>query len=96
MGRFHGSINLPEREHIHEIDTAEVENSCYVAAMKKEGIYSTISPFWPHNGHMGGWVPEEWGIEGYSGKDPLWAVLYVDENYRTPIKNWVRYLYTTI
>ncbi|MCB0837549.1 MAG: hypothetical protein KDD99_12850 [Bacteroidetes bacterium] len=97
MGRFHGSINPPGKgTQIHEIDTAEVEKIWrYVAAMKKEGIYSTISPFWPHNGHMGGWVPEEWGIEGYSGKDPLWAVLYVDEKLQNAYKNWVRYLYTT-
>ena len=62
--------------------------------MKKEGIYTTVSPFWPHNGHMGGWVPEEWGIEGYSGKDELWSVMYFSDTLKNAYKEWVRYLYT--
>lgn len=97
MGRFHGSINPPGKgTDLFEVDTAEVEAIWrYVAAMKKEGIYTTLSPFWPHNGHMGGWVPSAWGIDGYAGKDGLWAVLYVDERLQQAYKTWVRYLYTT-
>ncbi len=96
MIRFHGSIN-PEGKNtrINWIDTAEV-NAIWraVAFMKSEGIYTTISPFWAHNGHMGGWVPEEWGIEGYSGKDALWGVMYFNDTLKQAYKNWVRYLYT--
>lgn len=96
MIRFHGSIN-PEGEHtkIYEVDTAEVHAIWkMVAAMKNEGIYSTISPFWAHNGHMGGWVPEEWGIEGYSGKDGLWGVMFFSDTLKQAYKKWVEYLYT--
>lgn len=96
MIRFHGSINPPGKEtSINDVDTEEI-NVIWkmVAAMKKEGIYSTISPFWPHNGHMGGWVPEEWGIDGYSGTDDLWEVIYFSDTLKNAYKNWVKYLYT--
>ncbi len=97
MVRFHGSINPPGKgTDIMAVDTAEVEAIWRsVAAFKKEGIYSVISPFWPHNGHMGGWVPEDWGIDGYSGEDGLWGVMYFHERMQEAYKNWVRYLYTT-
>ena len=96
--RYHGAINpRGKNTKLDEADTKEINNiwRC-VAAMKKQGIYTVISPFWPHNGHMGGWVPEEWGIEGYSGKDDLWAVLYFNEKLRNGYKAWVKQLYTTI
>ncbi len=95
--RYHGAINpRGKNTKLTEGDTKEITNiwRC-VAAMKKHGIYTVISPFWPHNGHMGGWVPEEWGIEGYSGKDDLWAVLYFNEKLRQGYKSWVKQLYTT-
>ncbi|MCF8225618.1 MAG: hypothetical protein K9J30_07040 [Bacteroidales bacterium] len=96
MNRWHGSINPSGKgTELFELDTAEVEAIWrFVAAMKKEGIYSTISPFWAHNGHMGGWVPEEWGIEGYSGNDALWEVMYFNDRLKDAYKQWVKYLYT--
>ncbi|TCC98969.1 beta-galactosidase [Pedobacter psychroterrae] len=95
--RYHGAINpRGKNTGINDADTKEITNiwRC-VAAMKKHGIYTVISPFWPHNGHMGGWVPEEWGIEGYSGKDDLWAVMYFNDKLRQGYKSWVKQLYTT-
>ncbi len=96
MVRFHTSINPAGKgTMINWVDTSEVDAIWkMVAAMKKEGIYSTISPFWAHNGHMGGWVPEEWGIEGYSGKDALWGVMYFSDTLKEAYKSWVKYLYT--
>jgi len=98
MNRWHGSINPSGKgTDIFDVDTAEVEAIWrFVAAMKREGIYSTISPFWPHNGHMGDWVPEEWGIEGYSGTDALWEVLYFNDRLKEAYKTWVKYLYTEV
>lgn len=95
--RYHASINpRGKNTRVTDVDTLEVKNiwRC-VAAMKKQGIYTVISPFWPANGHMGGWVPEEWGIKGYSGKDDLWAVLFFNEKLKEGYKSWVKYLYTT-
>jgi hypothetical protein len=96
MNRWHGSVNPPGKgTGIFELDTAEVDFIWrFVAAMKREGIYSTISPFWAHNGHMGGWIPEAWGIDGYSGKDDLWEVMYFNDHLKEAYKQWVKYLYT--
>ena len=61
MIRYHGSIN-PTGSNINDVDKADINGIWrMVAAMKKEGIYSTISTFWAHYGHMGepalsGWV----------------------------------------
>lgn len=98
MNRWHGSINPSGKgRDIYEVDTAEVDAIWrWVAAMKNEGIYSTISPFWAHNGHMGGWVPEEWGIDGYQDKDELWEVMYFNDRLKQAYKSWVNYLYTEI
>lgn len=98
MIRFHGSINPKGKQSkITDVDVGEVESIWrLVAAMKNEGIYTTISPFWAHNGHMGGWIPEEWGIEGYSDKDNLWGVIFFNDTLKEAYKSWIKYLYTKI
>lgn len=95
MVRYHGSINPAGKgTDIYDVDRKEIDNIWrVVAAMKKQGIYTTISPFWPHNGHMGGWLPKEWGIEGYSDKDDLWGVMYFNDKLQDAYKAWVRVLY---
>ncbi|HYW95541.1 MAG TPA: hypothetical protein VE870_08145, partial [Bacteroidales bacterium] len=97
MVRFHGSVNPAGKgTDINDVDTAEVKAIWKtVAFMKEQGIYTTISPFWAHNGHMGGWVPEEWSIEGYSGKDDMWGVIFFNDRLKEAYKTWVKYLYTT-
>jgi len=95
--RYHGAINPKGKNtKLNDVDTAEARNiwRC-VAAMKKQGIYTVISPYWPSNGHMGGWIPKEWGIDGYSGNTDLWAVLFFNDKLKDAYKAWVKYLYTT-
>ena len=71
MIRYHGSIN-PQGANINDVDKADVTAIWrMVSAMKKEGIYSTISPFWAHYGHMGNPALSGWGIPGYTGNDDL-------------------------
>jgi hypothetical protein len=96
MVRYHGSINPPGKgTDIYDVDRKEIDHIWrVVAAMKKQGIYTTISPFWPHNGHMGGWLPKEWDIEGYSDKDDLWGVMYFNDKLQDAYQAWVRVLYT--
>lgn len=96
MVRYHGSINPSGKgTSRYDVDRKEIDNIWrVVAAMKKQGIYTTISPFWPHNGHMGGWLPKEWGIDGYSDKDDLWGVMYFNEQLQDAYKTWVKILYT--
>ena len=98
MIRHHGSINAKGKNtRITDVDDKELDTIWrLVAAMKKEGIYTTISPFWAHNGHMGDWIPEEWGIDGYSGKDGLWGVMYFNDRLKEAYKIWVRKLYTQV
>jgi hypothetical protein len=97
MVRYHGSISPKGKNtQLTDVDTTEARNMwrC-VAAMKKQGIYTVISPFWPHNGHMGGWIPAAWGIDGYTGKDEMWGVLFFNDKLKSAYKAWVKYLYTT-
>jgi hypothetical protein len=94
MIRYHGSIN-PTGSNINAVDTEDVRAIWrMVAAMKKEGIYSTISPFWAHNGHMGQPKISDWGIPGYANGDDLWEVMYFTDTLKNAYKNWVKYLYT--
>ena len=94
MIRYHGSIN-PTGANINDVDKADITAIWrMVAAMKKEGIYSTISPFWAHYGHMGEPALNGWGIPGYTAKDDLWGVMYFSDTLKNAYKNWVKYLYT--
>lgn len=94
MIRYHGSIN-PTGSNINDVDKADVTGIWrMVAAMKKEGIYSTISPFWAHNGHMGNPALVGWGIPGYTTNEDLWGVMYFSDTLKNAYKNWVKYLYT--
>ena len=94
--RYHGAINpVGKSSNLPDVNTKELNNIWRsVSAMKKQGIYTVISPFWPHNGHMGGFVPKEWGIDGYANQDDLWSVLFFDEKLQLGYKSWVKALYT--
>ena len=61
----------------------------FVAAAKKEGIYTIISPYWAAGNAVDGW-----GIEGYSGTTELWGLLFFNEALQRRYKEWVRALYT--
>ena len=96
MIRYHGSIN-PTGANINDVDKDDVNGIWrMVAAMKKEGIYSTISPFWAHNGHMGNPALSGWGIPGYTTNEDLWGVMYFSDTLKNAYKNWVKYLYTEV
>jgi hypothetical protein len=96
MVRYHGRINpKAEGSKLEEPDSAEIHRIWrFVAAMKKQGIYATISPFWAHNGHMGGHIRKEWGMDGYSEKEALWGAMYFNDKLKNAYKAWVRELYT--
>ncbi|MGE5559326.1 MAG: hypothetical protein ACM3WV_12080 [Bacillota bacterium] len=97
MVRMHGSFNPKgEGTRVTDVDEKELDRAWrLVAAMKKEGIYVTLSPYWAHSGHLGGAVPESWGIDGYAGKDTdLWGILFFNEKLQEGYKAWMRALYT--
>lgn len=93
MIRYHGEMfstgsdfNSPNRNEAEYIWRV-------VAAMKKEGIYTTISPLWP--AHMDD-IPASWGLGDYTGNTVPWGLLYFDQGFRDAYKEWITYLYTTV
>jgi hypothetical protein len=93
MIRTHARIHSTTND-INQVNTNEV-NAIWrlVAAMKAEGIYTTISPFWV--GHMGN-MPEAWELGDYAGNVKPWGLMYFNEKFKNAYKNWVEYLFTEI
>ena len=90
MVRLHTQI-APTDAHskITDVNQKEIDGiwRC-VAAMKKEGIYTTISPYWAN-----GKPVTNWGIDGYTGSADLWGVLFFNEKLQEGYKGWVKALY---
>lgn len=59
-----------------------------VAALKKEGIYTTISPYWANGKKVTGW-----GIDGYTGQTDLWGLLFFNPQLQAGYKAWAKALY---
>jgi hypothetical protein len=60
-----------------------------VAAMKKEGIYTSISPYWSAELKQ---VPASWGIEGWpEGQAPV-GLLFFNPRLRAAYKAWLKAL----
>ncbi|MCK5369551.1 MAG: hypothetical protein KAQ62_13405, partial [Cyclobacteriaceae bacterium] len=91
MIRYHGAIHSITND-INQVNTEEVDAIWkLVAAMKKEGIYTTISPYWA--GHVDN-IPTAWGLGDYQGGVKPWGVMYFEDILKNAYKNWVTYLYT--
>lgn len=93
MIRYHGEMFSTTQE----IMTPNTEEADYiwrvVAAMKKEGIYTTISPFWPAHIEF---IPAAWELGDYVGEIDPWGLIYFNERFRNAYKSWVEYLYTEV
>jgi hypothetical protein len=94
MVRMHGSFAPKGKApRITDVDQAEIERAWrLVAAMKKEGIYTTISPYWAAGGNAN--TSAGWGIEGYGDKEGLWGVLFFNEELQKGYKAWMKALLT--
>ncbi|MGB2820914.1 MAG: hypothetical protein WBF17_08035 [Phycisphaerae bacterium] len=90
MVRMHGSIySKSKTSRITDVNDKEIDGILrMVAALRKQGIYATISPFWAHVT-----APESWGIEGYANAQP-WGVMFFNEKLQAGYKAWVKELYT--
>ena len=94
MVRFHGHLPpksqrggpSPSREDINETD---LHGAWYmVAAFKKEGIYSTVSPYWgSHTDNESGW---DLGFKGGN----LTGLVFFYEPVQQMYKRWLKRLYT--
>ncbi len=94
MVRFHGHLPpKPQRggppDSRADINEIDLHGAWYmVAAFKKEGIYSTLSPYWgSHTDNQASW---ELGFEGGS----LTGLVFFYEPVQTMYKAWLRRLYT--
>jgi hypothetical protein len=92
MVRIHGSVSPKGKgKAITDVDTEEIDHIWrYVAALKKEGIYVTLSPFWANGGHAG--AAASWGL-GYGDGEDIWGLLFFDPKLQAAYKGWVRKLY---
>jgi hypothetical protein len=90
MARLHASLySKSKTAQITDVDEKEIDGILrMVAALKKQGIYATISPFWAH-----ATAPESWGIEGYANSQ-VWGILFFNEKLQAGYKAWVKELYT--
>ena len=89
--RLHTQLTPKQQgSRVTDVDTKEIDGIWrFVAAAKKEGIYTIISPYW-----AAGCAVDGWGIEGYSGTTELWGLLFFNEALQRRYKEWVRALYT--
>jgi hypothetical protein len=94
MVRMHGSF-APKGPgtRITDVDKDEIDRAWrLVAAMKKQGIYTTISPYWANGGHTG--TAASWGIEGHGDKADLWGLLFFRDDLKEGYKAWMKALLT--
>ncbi|MDR3689479.1 MAG: hypothetical protein P4L46_08885 [Fimbriimonas sp.] len=96
MVRFHGQLspNLEKYPDAAITDVNEDERDwCWrlVASMKKEGIYTTISPYWM--------VPmkfsKNWNIPGGAGQSAA-SLLFFDPTLQAGYKSWLKALLTPV
>jgi|GEM_PF-316609 len=86
-GEGWGSVNS---DNPNEVNRKELDGVWrYVAAMKKEGIYSLVCPYWSLTVKP----PKSWGIDLPDGKDTH-ALLFFDPKMRALYKNWLRIMLT--
>ena len=88
MVRFHGNIT-PERV-LTEIDTRERDNLWrLVAAMKKQGIYVTFSPYWANSSR----VKPAMGVPD-AGEAGNHGLLFFDPKLQAAYKGWLKQVLT--
>ncbi|HEY0009091.1 MAG TPA: hypothetical protein VGB55_10245, partial [Tepidisphaeraceae bacterium] len=89
MVRFHGGL-APKEEGSKITDVNEEHiDACWrmVAAMKKEGIYTTISPYWA----IPVKVKESWGVDS-AENDNATGLLFFDKKMQEGYKAWLKAL----
>jgi hypothetical protein len=58
-----------------------------VAALKKQGIYTTIHPYW---GAGSGADLTHWQIDGYTGQDHPWGLLFFNQQLERGYRAWLK------
>jgi hypothetical protein len=86
-GNAHSHAKNPE---LTDADPKHIEQVWrVVAAMKKEGIYTTINPYWVLDLKN---VPGSWGIEGWPQNKSPAGLLFFNAQLQTGYKAWLKAL----
>ena len=70
-----------------------------VAAMKQEGIYTVVSPFWPHANFLNV-DTTRWGLDGYETDSTwdsgvaLWGLVFFNDRLQAAYRGWLHALYS--
>ena len=87
MVRHHGHL-APRTDRIDDVNQQDIDAAWrLVAAMKKHGIYVTLSPYWAVSVKYN----PAWGIKDPAG-DNLTGLLFFDRDLQIAYKHWLRQL----
>ena len=92
MVRFHGSIWPKVKDsRLTDVDASEIEHiQRVVAAMKAEGVYTTVSVYWAIPAR----AQANWGLKGHPLDKNLTGMLFWDEDLQRGYKAWLKELLT--
>jgi hypothetical protein len=93
MVRLHGELESKAKEaRLTDVDQTTIDEAWkMVAAMKKEGIYSTISPYWAASLKH---IPPSWGVEGWPADHDAQGLLFFNPRMQEGYKAWLKALLT--
>ncbi len=88
MVRHHGHLAPGRGSKLKDVNQKDIDAAWrLVAAMRAEGIYTTLSPYWASNVR-----PQPgWGLKD-SGNDSLTGLLFFDATLQEAYKGWLRAL----
>jgi hypothetical protein len=91
--RYHGTVYAGSGSKFGTIDTTKIDRLHYfVAALKREGIYTSISIYFPLWVSLGASNPE---FPGYTGGHPF-ALLYFNDSFQAIYRSWWEGLLTPV
>jgi hypothetical protein len=86
MVRLHSHLNPEPDQGINDVNRSEIDRlQRVVAAMKAEGIYTTLSPFWAIAKHG-----PSWGLDDKGGD--LFGLLFFDKKLQEAYRGWLKEL----
>lgn len=93
MVRLHAEFESKDRAaRLTDVDQKSIDQAWkLVTAMKKEGIYTTISPYWAASLKH---VPVSWGIEGWPENQSPQGLLFFNARLQQGYKTWLKKLLT--
>ena len=87
LARFHAQIAPNDKQSINDVNQGDIDWIWRgVASMKKQGIYSVVSPYWT----VPAKIPVSWGVAG--GAQESFGLLYFDPTLQQAYKGWLKKL----